>query len=88
MAQSLLKKTEFTEITQIEDNSLDLTDDDLNFYRNSLEEKVLSVDLKTLRTQMLCKKFKSKEILEDGIFGCRNRMPENIESSIHHGWQK
>ena len=37
---------------------------------------------------MLCKKFKSEEILEDGIFGCRNRMPENIESSIHHGWQK
>ena len=72
MTQRLLKTTEFTEISEIEDNSFQLTDDDLNLHQNSLEGKVVSVDLKTLRTQILCKKCKSEVILEDGMFDCEN----------------
>ena len=59
MTQRLLKATEFSEISEIEHNSFQQTDDDLNLHRNSLEGKVMSVDLKTLRTQILCKKCKS-----------------------------
>ena len=81
MAQRLLKATEFTEISEIEDNSFQLTDDDLNFHQNSLEGKVVSVDLKTLRTQILCKKCKSEVILEDGMFDCEkcDKMSSEIE---------
>ena len=65
MTQSLLKTSEFTEILEIknEDNSFQLTDNNLNLHRNSLEGKVVSVDLKALRTQILCKKCKSEVIL-------------------------
>ena len=48
----LLKTTEFTETSEIEDNSSQLTDDDLNLRRSSFEEKFVSVDLNTLRTQI------------------------------------
>ena len=64
MTQRLIKATEFTKIWEIEDNSFQLTDDGLNLQRKSLEEKVVSVDLKTLRTQICCEKCKSEVILE------------------------
>ena len=35
MTQRFLKTTEFTEISEIEDNSFQLTDDDVNLHRNS-----------------------------------------------------
>ena len=35
MTQRLLKTTKFTEISEIEDNSFQLTDNDLNLQRNS-----------------------------------------------------
>ena len=70
MTQKLLKITEFTEILEIEDNSFQLTDGDLNLHRNSLERKVVSVNLKTLRIQIFCKKCKSEVILEDGMSDC------------------
>lgn len=70
MTKKLLKTTEFTEISEIEDNSFQLIDNDLNLHRNSLEGKVVSVDLKILRTKILCKKCKSKIILEDVMFDC------------------
>ena len=35
MTQSLLKRTEFTEISMMEDDSFQLTDDDLNLHLNS-----------------------------------------------------
>ena len=70
MTQRLIKATEFTKIWEIEDNSFQLTDDGLNLQRKSLEEKVVSVDLKTLRTQICCEKCKSEVILEDGMFDC------------------
>ena len=81
MTQRLLKTTEFTEILEIEDNSFQLTDDDLNLHKNSLEGKVVSVDLKTLRTQILCKKWNSELILEDGMFDCGkcDKMSSEIE---------
>ena len=86
MNQRLLGTTEFTEISEIEDNSFQLTDDDLNLHRNSLEGKGVPVDLKTLRTQVLCKKCKSEVILEDGMFDCEkcDKMSSEIECSIHH----
>ena len=58
MTQRLLKTTEFTKILETEDHSFQLTDDDLNLRRSNFftEGKVVSIDLKTLRTQLLCKK--------------------------------
>ena len=70
MTQRSLRITQSTEILVIEDNSFQLTDDDLNLHRNRLEGKGVSVDLKTLRTQVVCEKYKSEVILEDGMFGC------------------
>ena len=70
MTQKLLKITEFTEILEIEDNSFQLTDGDLNLHQNSLERKVVSVNLKTLRIQIFRKKCKSEVILEYGMFDC------------------
>ena len=53
----------------------------------------MSVDLKTLRVQKLCKKCKPEVNLEDGMFDCEKcdkmsseiAISENLESSIHHG---
>ena len=77
----LLKTTEFTEISEIEDNSFQLTDDDLTLHRNSVEGKVVSVDLQTLRTQILCKECKSAANLEDGMFdfGKCDKLSSEIE---------
>ena len=68
LTQGLLKTTEFIGISETEDNFFQLTGNDLNLHRNSLEGKVVSVDFKTLRTRILCKKCISEVILEDGIF--------------------
>ena len=57
--------TDFTEISEIEDNFFQLTDNDLSLHRNILEGKVVPVDWKTLRTQILCKKSKSEMIFEE-----------------------
>ena len=70
MTQRLLKTTEFTQMSEIKYNYFQLTDDDLNLHQNSLEGKVVSVDLKTLKIQILRKRCKSKVILEDGLFDC------------------
>ena len=70
MTQRLLKTTEFTELLEIEGNSFQLTDGDLNLHRISLAGKVTSVDLKTLRTLILGKTCKSEVILKDGMFDC------------------
>ena len=83
MTQRLLKTTEFTKILEIEDHSFQLTDDDLNLRRSNFftEGKVVSIDLKTLRIQLLCKKWKSEVILEDGLFSCGkvDKMSSDIE---------
>ena len=81
MTQRLVETTEFTEIWKTEDNYFQLTDDDLNLPRNSLKGKVVSVDLKTLRTQILSKKWKSEVISEDGLFDCEkcNKMSSETE---------
>ena len=81
MTKRLLKTTEFTDLLEIEDNSSQLTDDNLRFHQNSLEGKVVSIDFKTLRIQILCKKCKSEVILEDDMFGCEkcDKMSSDIE---------
>ena len=56
MTQRLLKTIEFTDILQVKDSSFQLTDDDLNLHQNSLEGKVVPLDLKTVKTQILSKK--------------------------------
>ena len=81
MTQRLAETTEITEIWKTEDNSFQLTDNDLNLPRNSLKGKVVSVDLKTLRAQILSKKSKSEVISEDGLFDCEkcNKMSSETE---------
>ena len=81
MTKRLLKTTEFTDLLEIEDNSSQLTDDDLHFHQNSLEGKFVSIDFRTLRIQILCKKCKSEVILEDDMFGCEkcDKMSSDIE---------
>ena len=66
---------------QTEDNSSQPTDNDLNLYQNSLEGKVVSVGLKTLRIQIVHKKCKPEVILTDGMFDCEkcNKMSSEIE---------
>ena len=70
MTQRLLKTIEFTDILQVKDSSFHLTDDDLNLHQNSLGGKVVPLDLKTIKTQILSKKCILEVIFEGGMFHC------------------
>ena len=62
-------------------NFFQLTEDDLNLHQNSVGRKVVSVDLKTLITQILCRNCKLAVILEDGLFDFEecNKMSSEIK---------